>query len=153
VHGKQSGGNEYKGSFEVGYLHIKEIEREREIYLCESQVADLLIVAYEQTNEEHYLVKASELINEALKQFFNQGQWYYANKEITLLADTVDGDYAAALSVMSRVLQKATKLIDPMYEKFLQRTLEIHSYALMRQPISMPELARVAMRNTIDPKN
>jgi hypothetical protein len=54
---------------------------------------------------------------------------------------------------MSRVLQKATKLIDPMYEKFLQRTLEIHSYALMRQPISMPELARVAMRNTIDPKN
>jgi uncharacterized protein YyaL (SSP411 family) len=122
-------------------------EPETEAFLEDyAQVADLLIVAYEQTNEEHYLVKASELINEALKQFFNQGQWYYANKEITLLADTVDGDYAAALSVMSRVLQKATKLIDPMYEKFLQRTLEIHSYALMRQPISMPELARVAMR-------
>ena len=113
-----------------------------------AHVADALIVAYEQTNEEHYLVKASELINEALKQFFNQGQWHYSNKEIVLLADTADGDYSAALSVMSRVLQKATKLIDPTYEKFLQRTLEIHSYALMRQPISMPELARVAMRNS-----
>ena len=111
-------------------------------------VADALIVAYEETREEHYLVKASELINEALKQFFNQGQWYYANKERVLPADTVDGDYAAALSVMSAVLQKATKLIDPAYEKFLQRTLEIHSYELMRQPISMPALARVAMRNS-----
>jgi uncharacterized protein YyaL (SSP411 family) len=110
-----------------------------------AHVADALIVAYEQTNEEHYLVKASELINEALKQFFNQGQWYYSNKEIVLLADTVDGDYSAALSVMSRVLQKATKLIDPSYEKFLLRTLEVHSYELMRQPISMPELARVAL--------
>jgi len=112
-----------------------------------AHVADALIVAYEQTNEEHYLVKASELINEALKQFFNQGQWHYSNREIVLLADTADGDYSAALSVMSRVLQKAMKLIDPSYEKFLQRTLEIHSYELMRQPISMPELARVAMRN------
>jgi uncharacterized protein YyaL (SSP411 family) len=111
-----------------------------------AHMADVLIVAYEQTNEEHYLIKASELINEALKQFFNQGQWHYSNGEIIVPADTIDGDYAAALSVMSRVLQKATKLIDPAYEKFLTRTLEVHSYELMRQPISMPELARVTIR-------
>jgi uncharacterized protein YyaL (SSP411 family) len=122
-------------------------EPETEAFLEDyAEVADLLIIAYEQTNEEHYLIKASELINEALKQFFNQGQWHYSNGEIIVPADTIDGDYAAALSVMSRVLQKATKLIDPAYEKFLTRTLEVHSYELMRQPISMPELARVTIR-------
>ncbi len=114
-------------------------------------MAEVLIVAYEETGEEHYLVKASGLINEALNQFFTPGQWYYANKEVVLPADTVDGDYPAALSVMGAVLQKATKLINPAYEKFLQRVLEIHSYDLMRQPVSMPALARIAMQ-TMPPK-
>lgn len=113
-------------------------------------MTDLLLLAYEQTHEKHYLTKASELINEALRQYFNQGQWYCANKELAVPADTADGEYASGLSVICGVLQKAVKYIDPAYKKFLLRTLEIHSYDLMRQPISMPALTRVALKQTED---
>ena len=108
-------------------------------------LADTLIAAYEATKEEHYLIKASELINEALRQFFTGGRWRFANGEMMTYADTADRDYPSSLSMMAKVLAKASKLINPEYEKFLKRTLEIHSYELMRQPISMPELCRVAI--------
>jgi len=121
-------------------------EPETEAFLEDyATLADTLMVAYEYTGEEHYLVKASELINEALRRFFNGGLWRYSDGEFTLPADTIDGDYPAALSVMASTLQKATTCIDKAYEKFSMRTLEVHSYALMRQPLSMPVLARAAL--------
>jgi len=130
-------------SFYIG--EEPEIEAFLEDY---AYLADTLIVAYEQTNEEHYLVKASELINETLRRFFNQGFWLYSDGEFALSAEVTDGDTPAALSVMTGVLYKAAKLIDPAYEKFAVRTVEIHSYELMRQPVSMPEFARVAIQNS-----
>ncbi len=110
-------------------------------------VSEALLAAYTQTEEEHYLIKASELINEALRRFFNQGFWRYSDGEFVLSAEVTDGDTPAALAVMTDVLYKAAKLMDPAYKKFADRTLEVHSYDLMRQPVSMPELARVAMRH------
>jgi len=110
-----------------------------------AHVADALIVAYEQTNEEHYLVKASELINEALKRFFHAGLWQYNEGEMAREDDPKDTVYPSALAVMTSVLHKAAKLIDPAYEKFMHRTLEVHSYTLMREPISMPQLSRVLL--------
>lgn len=114
-------------------------------------LASALISAHERTREEHYLVKASEIINEALRRYFNGGIWKYTNREFELFADTVDGDYPAALSVMAQVLQKAGQTISSDYDKFLNRTLEIHSYTLMRQPISMPQLSRVALKSVQHP--
>ncbi len=110
-------------------------------------LSDALIKAYEVTKEEHYLIKASEFINEAIGQFFAGGRWRFANGDMMTYADTADRDYSSSLSMMARVLAKATRLINPEYEKFLTRSLEVQSYDLMRQPISMPELTRVAMGN------
>ena len=107
--------------------------------------AEALIVAHEETGERHYLIKASELINEALKRFFHAGLWQYSEGEMAREDDPKDTVYPSALAVMTSVLYKAAKLIDPSYEKFMHRTLEIHSYTLMREPISMPQLSRVLL--------
>jgi len=109
-------------------------------------LGEALIIAHEITANEKYLIQASELLNEGIRQFFADGRWRFANGEISTLADTADRDYPSALSKMASLLQKASKLINPEYKKFLTRTLEVHSYELMRQPLSSPELCRVAMR-------
>ncbi len=108
-------------------------------------LSEALLSAGEMTGEAHYLIKASELINEALKQFFHAGLWQYSEGEMAREDDPRDTVYPSALTVMASVLHKAAKLIDPAYEKFMHRTLEVHSYALMREPISMPQLSRVLL--------
>jgi len=127
-------------------FHIGE-EPGKETFLEDyAMLTETLLVAYEQTTEEHYLIKASELINEALRRFFNQGFWLYSDGEFVLPDEVTDGDTPAALAVMTGVLYKAAKLIDPAYEKFAVRTVEIHSYELMRQPVSQPTLMRTVLQ-------
>lgn len=108
-------------------------------------LSEALLLAYAQTKESHYLDKASELINEALKRFFNQGFWLYDAETFQMEDIPEDTLYSSALAVMAGVLQDAAKCIDPAYGKFVQRTLEVHSYALMREPLSMPQLSRVLL--------
>jgi len=105
-------------------------------------VCEVLLSAYAFTKEAHYLSKTSELINTALKRFFNGGLWQYSAGEIRLDDVPEDGATPSALAVMAGVLKQAATLIDPAYEKFWKRTVEIHSYALMREPLSMPTLVR-----------
>ncbi len=108
-------------------------------------LSDTLLLAYESTGEEHYLIKASELINTALKTLFHGGVWRYSTGETVVIDHPEDREYPSALAVMAEVLQKAAKLIDPAYEKFADRTLEVHSYTLMREPLSVPQLSRVLL--------
>ncbi len=108
-------------------------------------LSDTLIAAYETTSQEHYLIKASEIINEALRRFFNGGLWLCSEEEFEVLATVADEGYPSALSMIATSLQKVTKLISPEYQKFLYRTIEVNSYELMRQPISMPQFTRAAM--------
>jgi hypothetical protein len=51
---------------------------------------------------------------------------------------------------MTEFLLGLRNLVDPVYEKFVARSLEVHSYDLMRQPISRPTLAEVAIRHERD---
>jgi len=110
-------------------------------------VAEALWAAYRYTGEAHYLDKATEVINRALRVFFNAGNWYYAREPEALLDTPADGNYPSALAVMASVLLSAGREIDPGYKKFLDRTLEVHSYTLMRQPVSIPLLTKVAIEN------
>jgi len=108
-------------------------------------LTETLLLAQEITGEEHYLVKASALINTALKRFFHAGLWHYSEGEMMLEDEPKDAAYPAALAVMTAVLHKAAACIDPAYEKFALRTLEVYSYALMREPITMPQLSRALL--------
>ena len=109
-------------------------------------LGEALMLAHEMTGKEQYLIKTSELLNEAIGQFFAGGRWRFANGQMSTLADIADREYPSAISKIASLLQKASKLISPEYQKFLTRTLEVHSYELMRQPIATPELCRVAIR-------
>jgi len=123
-------------------------EPQGEAYLEDyAWMAEALIYANRVTGEAHYLSKASELINEALRRFFNRGRWRYSDTPLPQPADPRDRAYASAAAVMASVLYQAAEVIDPAYRKFAERTLEVYSYDLMRQPVSMPELTRVAIQH------
>ena len=129
-------------SIQDGKLH------ENEAYLDDyAHFGITLLKAYQSTGDDQYAIQASEIINEAIKKYFNQGLWKYSDTEMSTLCSTDDKDAPSEISTMVLLLKSASKFINPQYEKFASRTIVLHSYQLMRQPMSMPELARVVMSN------
>ena len=110
-------------------------------YLC-----DTLIEAYESTLDETWLVMAVKLANSAIEKYYEHGIWKFSRGEFETEADTHDSSYPSSLATMIDVLHSISSLIDPVYKKFVFRTLEIHSYDVMRQPISSPKMSRIAIR-------
>ncbi|MCB4752507.1 MAG: hypothetical protein LGB03_06545, partial [Sulfurovum sp.] len=43
-----------------------------------------------------------------------------------------------------------SSLIDTVYKKFVFKSLEIHSYDVMRQPVSTPKLSKMVIRYLLD---
>ncbi len=107
-------------------------------------LAWLMLEAYESTKEEHYKAKASKLINTMLEYFFNSGLWLYANSDIVVKDTIEDGECPSTSGMATLLLQKASKLIDIGYEKFYQRSLEVNSYKIMREPLSVATISRAA---------
>ena len=48
--------------------------------------------------------------------------------------------------MMLNVLHSLSSLVDTVYKKFVFKSLEIHSYDIMRQPISSPMMSSMAVR-------
>ncbi|WP_457607896.1 thioredoxin domain-containing protein [Nitratifractor sp.] len=105
-----------------------------------------LDAGYQATLDERYLIRATELANEAIRRFWADGRWRIDDGEFRQFADDTDSSYPSSVAIMARELQSLRSLVDPVYEKFVYRTLEVHSYDLMRQPISRPALASAALR-------
>ncbi|WP_292661924.1 thioredoxin domain-containing protein [Nitratifractor sp.] len=105
-----------------------------------------LAEGYQATLDERYLIRATELVNEAVRRFYADGRWRIDDGEFRQFADDTDSSYPSSVGVMAHNLQSLRSLVEPVYEKFLYRTLEVHSYDLMRQPISRPMLAEAALR-------
>jgi len=110
-------------------------------YLCEA-----LIEAYESTLDETYLILAQKLANNAIEKYYAQGFWKFSRGEFEINADIYDSSYPSSLATMINALHSVSSLIDPVYKKFVFKSLEIHSYDVMRQPISTPKMASVAIR-------
>jgi uncharacterized protein YyaL (SSP411 family) len=109
-----------------------------------------LLEGYRSTLDERYLIRATELGNEAIRRFYDQGRWRIDDGEFREICDDTDTGYPSALAVMTEALLGICALIDPVYDKFIARTLEVHSYQLMRQPIARPTLAEAAIRHLRD---
>jgi uncharacterized protein YyaL (SSP411 family) len=105
-----------------------------------------LLEGYRSTLEERYLTRAAELANEAIRRFYDGGRWRIDDGEFREVAEDTDAGYPSSAAVMTEVLLGVRSLVDPVYEKFVLRTLEVHSYDLMRQPISRPTLTEAAIR-------
>ena len=110
-------------------------------YLC-----DALIEAYESTLDETYLIVAVKLANNAIEKYYERGLWKFSRGEFETKADIHDSSYPSSMAVMLDALLSISSLVDPVYKKFVFKTLEVHSYDVMRQPISTPRLSKTVIR-------
>lgn len=109
-------------------------------------LAETLIEAYESTLNEIYLITATKLANNAIEKYFEGGKWKFSRGEFETNADIFDSSYPSSVSTMISVLYSISSLVDTVYKKFVFKTLEIHSYDVMRQPISTPRMTRMVIR-------
>ena len=109
-------------------------------------LADALIEAYESTLNEIFLITATKLANAAIEKYFERGKWKFSRGEFETNADIYDTSYPSSVSTMISVLYSISSLVDTVYKKFVFKTMEIHSYDVMRQPISTPRMSRMVIR-------
>jgi len=113
-------------------------------------LGEALVEAYESTLEEEYLILAQTLANTAIEKFYQHGIWKFSRGEFETDAEIHDSSYPSSLATMVGLLQSMASLIDPVYQKFVFKTLEVHSYDLMRQPLSTPRLTHMVVRYLLD---
>ena len=107
---------------------------------------NMLIEGYKTTLDETLLIDAMNICNEAIKRFYANGKWRISDGEFKDFAEDTDTSYLSSVGVIVDAMLSIRSLADSVYEKFIYRTLELHSYNLMRQPISRPLLAMCAIR-------
>lgn len=106
-----------------------------------------LIAAYKFTQNEIYLINAQRLVNKALEEFYNKGEWSFSTGEFVTKADTADNTYTSPVSIMVDVLISLGSLLeDEKYTHFAFKTLEYNSYDLGRKPIYSPYLLQEMLR-------
>jgi len=113
-------------------------------------LGEALIEAYESTLDETYLILAQKLVNAAIEKYYAQGQWKFSRGEFETDADIYDSSYPSSLATIVGVLHSISSLIDTVYKKFVFKSLEIHSYDVMRQPISTPKMSKMVIRYLYD---
>jgi hypothetical protein len=109
-------------------------------------LAEVLIEAYESTLNEVYLITATKLANSAIERYYDRGKWKFSRGEFETNADIYDSSYPSSVATMIAVLHSISSLVDTVYKKFVFKTLEMHSYDVMRQPISTPRMSRMVIR-------
>jgi uncharacterized protein YyaL (SSP411 family) len=109
-------------------------------------LSEALIEAYESTLDEMYLITATKLINASIEKYYENGKWKFSRGEFETNADIYDTSYPSSVSTILNALYSISSLVDVVYKKFVFKTLEIHSYDVMRQPISTPKMSRMVIR-------
>ena len=109
-------------------------------------LSDTLIEAYQSTLNENYLILATKLVNSAIEKYYAHGMWKFSRGEFETDADTYDSSYPSSLAIMIGAIHSISSLVDTVYKKFVFQTLQIHSYDIMRQPISKPKMSQMVMR-------
>ena len=111
-------------------------------------LAQALIAGYISTSEEIYLIRAQNLANMALAEFYKDGTWKFSTGEFETKAEISDNTYTSSVSIMLDVLISLTTLLeDDKYEHFAFKTLEYNSYELGRRPVLYPYMLRQMLRH------
>ena len=120
------------------YRKIEGVEGFLEDY---AYVALGCLEGYKQTQNEHYLIDAQRLVNGALENFYDRGNWNFSSTEFSTQQETNDNIYKSAISVMVEVMGNLSKILqDEKYAHFAFKTLEYNSYELGRKPSVTPSL-------------
>jgi len=111
-------------------------------------LASALITAFEQTQDELYLIHAQRFVNKALEEFYDKGEWSFSSGEFVTKAEISDNTYSSSVSVMiDALLSLGTLLEDEKYTLFAFKTLEYNSYDLGRRPIFYPYMLNQMLRH------
>ena len=103
------------------------------------------ISAYSVSLDELYLIRATNLANEAVKRYFKDGLWLVSDGEFKDYAEDTDASTPSSVAIMVQNLLTLRSLVEPIYEKFAFKTLEVNSYNIMRQAISRPTMTDAAI--------
>jgi uncharacterized protein YyaL (SSP411 family) len=113
-------------------------------------LTETLIEAYKSTLNEVYLITATKLANAAIEKYFEKGKWKFSRGEFETEADIYDTSYPSSVATMVSALYSISSLVDTVYKKFVFKTLEMHSYDVMRQPLSTPRMSHMVVRYLLD---
>jgi len=108
-----------------------------------ARVATMLLNIYKIERNEEYLVFAQNIINIAIEKFYDKGRWYYSLERVTIYEDIYDIDYPSPIATILEVMLDIMEFIKEDYTPIISRTLQLHSYNLMRQPLSFPNTTKV----------
>jgi len=106
-----------------------------------------LLQAYHLTHQADYLLLAERLANQSINYFYEHGLWRFSQELPELYDDIHDPLYPSALATELLMLQDLSLKIDSDYTPIVFKTLEVHSYNLMRQPLSSPQLTKALLRH------
>ena len=106
-----------------------------------------LLTAYESTKNSKYLILAEGVLNQAIEKFYERGRWKFAKSDIPIYDDIYDPLYPSAIATILLLAQRISFIIDNDYTQIIFKSLEINSYALMRQPLSSPKMSKVLLKH------
>ncbi len=82
----------------------------------------------------------------AIEKFYRDGKWCIADGEFKDFVDDFDTSRPSEIGVVVELLMNLKDLVDEVYDKVIRRTFEVHSYELMRQPLSRAKLTEMVVR-------
>ena len=109
-------------------------------------LGEALVSAYQHTLDESFLIMATQFSNILIEQFYQQGRWIFSTNEFKLKEEIADLQLPSGISSALSLLLSISSLVDNNYKKFVFKTLELHSFNLMRQPLSSPKLSQMVLR-------
>ena len=106
-----------------------------------------LLTTYESTENRKYLILAEGILNQAIEKFYERGRWKFAKSDIPVYDDIYDPLYPSAMATILLLAQRISFVIDNDYTQIIFKSLEMNSYALMRQPLSSPKMSKVLLKH------
>ncbi|CAA6809510.1 MAG: Thymidylate kinase (EC [uncultured Sulfurovum sp.] len=129
--------------------HTKKVDAKAHIAAFLEDYASLgeaSITAYQYTLDESFLIMATQFSNLIIEQYYEQARWVYSKGDFKLRESIHDMNIPSSVSTSLSLLLSISSLVDNNYKKFVFKTLELHSYNLMRQPLSSPKLTQMVLR-------
>jgi len=109
-------------------------------------LGESLIVAYEYSSDESFLIMAIQFANIIIEQFYQKSSWLYSISNVKVKENIHDGYIPSSIASALSLLLSISSLVDDNYQKFVFKTLEFNSYTLMRQPLSSPKMTQTLLR-------
>jgi uncharacterized protein YyaL (SSP411 family) len=115
-------------------------------------LAEALLAAYDLTKNRHFAATAGEIANAAIRRFYDNGHWGVGDGEWGDPTVFVDTTLPSPAATIVKVLDRLTRTLDSVYDGFVQQTLAVASYQLMRQPVAKAGMAEAVLRMDIEEK-